>query len=288
LPQNRLLSSSAGALSAAGARSTSSAGALSAAGARSTSSAGALSAAGARSTSSGGGLSGAGAGSDSVTAGGASSSAGSSSTGNGKSSGGGPPDRTLLDDRAIRRALMRIAHEIVETTDHPEHLYLVAIPNGGVPLGRILVENLESLTDRRVPLGILDTTLYRDDLSTRGSRPPLRRTEMPSSVDDRIVILVEDVVNTGRTIRAAMDALMDFGRPSQVRVVALVDRGHRELPIKIDYVGKNIPTRPNEKIVFMAANEAVGATDASSLDAFAQAEEVGLLELVVRGGGGES
>ena len=145
---------------------------------------------------------------------------------------------------------MRIAHEIVETNAQLDDLYLVAIPNGGVPLGRILVENLARVASTVAPLGILDTTLYRDDLSTRGHRPRLRRTEMPSSVDERVVILVEDVVNTGRTIRAAMDALMDFGRPRTVRVVALVDRGHRELPIKIDYVGKNIPTQPNDKVTF--------------------------------------
>jgi pyrimidine operon attenuation protein/uracil phosphoribosyltransferase len=185
-------------------------------------------------------------------------------------------ERTILDDKAIRRALMRIAHEILESTDDPERLYLVAIPNGGVPLGRILADNLESLTGIRAPLGILDTTLYRDDLSTRGSRPRLRRTEMPSSVDHRVVVLVEDVVSTGRTIRAGMDALMDFGRPSHVRVVALVDRGHRELPIKIDFVGKNIPTQPNEKVIFRA-DEIEGADEASG---------VGALHLIVRGGGG--
>lgn len=199
--------------------------------------------------------------------------------------GGTPAERTILDDQAIRRALMRIAHEIVESLDDPDRLYLVAIPNGGVPLGRILVENLESLIGLRVPLGILDTTLYRDDLSTRGSRPRLRRTEMPSSVDDRIVILVEDVVNTGRTIRAAMDALMDFGRPSHVRVVALVDRGHRELPIKIDYVGKNIPTQPDEKIIFKALrgteDEAAGSESSGKAN-WASGE----LQLIVRGGTG--
>ena len=188
------------------------------------------------------------------------------------------PERTILDDRAIRRALMRIAHEIVERTDDPERLYLVAIPNGGVPLGRILVENLESLTGLCAPLGILDTTLYRDDLSTRGSRPRLRRTEMPSSVDDRVVVLVEDVVNTGRTIRAAMDALMDFGRPSHVRVVALVDRGHRELPIKIDFVGKNIPTQPNEKVIFRA--------EPAEGEAAVGDSGVAVLELIVREGKG--
>ena len=188
-------------------------------------------------------------------------------------------ERVVLDDQAIRRALMRIAHEIVESADGTDRLYLVAIPNGGVPLGRLLVDNLESLTGSRPPLGILDTTLYRDDLSTRGARPQLRRTEMPSSVDDRVVVLVEDVVSTGRTIRAGMDALMDFGRPSHVRVVALVDRGHRELPIKIDYVGKNIPTQPDDKVVFRA--ETIEAAD----DADAEGAQVGALELAVREGG---
>lgn len=189
-------------------------------------------------------------------------------------------ERIVLDDRAIRRALMRIAHEIVESLERPESLFLVAIPNGGVPLARILIENLESLTGLRPPIGILDTTLYRDDLSTRGSRPRLRRTEMPSSVDDRVVVLVEDVVNTGRTIRAAMDALMDFGRPSHVRVVALVDRGHRELPIKIDFVGKNIPTQPDEKVIFRA-----GATETAAGDSDSEAVEPVDLQLIVQGGG---
>jgi pyrimidine operon attenuation protein/uracil phosphoribosyltransferase len=160
------------------------------------------------------------------------------------------PERVVLDDIGIRRALMRIAHEIVEANADLSRLYLVAIPNGGVPLARILVDNLAQLSGQEVPLGILDTTLYRDDLAISGTRPRLRRTEMPSSVDDRVVLLVEDVVNTGRTIRAAMDALMDFGRPSCVRVVSLLDRGHRELPIKIDHVGKNIPTESGEKVIF--------------------------------------
>ena len=148
---------------------------------------------------------------------------------------------------------MRIAHEIVECHESSESLYLVAIPNGGVPLGRILQENLEQLAGTRAPLGILDTTLYRDDVLLTGERPPLRVTEMPSSVDEQVVILVEDVVNTGRTIRAAMDALMDFGRPRVVQVVALVDRGHRELPIKIDYVGKNIPTQPGDSVTLRSS-----------------------------------
>ncbi len=143
---------------------------------------------------------------------------------------------------------MRIAHEIVERNDDVESLYLVAVPNGGIPLARRLAANLRQVADVEVPVGILDTTLYRDDLVVTGERPPLRRTEMPSAVDDRVVVLVDDVVKTGRTIRAAMDALMDFGRPRAVQVVGLVDRGHRELPIKIDYVGKNIPTHPREDV----------------------------------------
>ena len=154
----------------------------------------------------------------------------------------------VLDEVAIQRALMRIAHEIVERNEDLARLYLVGIPNGGVPLARQIARNLREVSGIDVTVGVLDTTLYRDDRLARGIRPRLRRTEMPSAVDDRLVILVDDVASTGRTIRAAMDALMDFGRPRAVQVVALVDRGHRELPIKIDYVGKNIPTHPRELV----------------------------------------
>jgi pyrimidine operon attenuation protein/uracil phosphoribosyltransferase len=156
--------------------------------------------------------------------------------------------RTILDETAIRRALMRIAHEILERNENPAQLYLVAIPNGGIPLARQLAANLKEIADLEVMVGILDTTLYRDDLVTTSERPLLRRTEMPSAVDARVVVLVDDVVKTGRTVRAAMDALMDFGRPHAVQVVGLVDRGHRELPIKLDYVGKNVPTGPGETV----------------------------------------
>jgi pyrimidine operon attenuation protein/uracil phosphoribosyltransferase len=156
--------------------------------------------------------------------------------------------RVVLDDVAIRRALVRIAHEVVERNETLRDLYLVAIPNGGVPLARIIATQVKEITGLDVPVGILDTTLYRDDLVARGERPPLRKTEMPSAVDDRVVVLVDDVVSTGRTIRAAMDALMDFGRPRSVQVVGLVDRGHRELPIKIDFVGKNVPTQRDERV----------------------------------------
>lgn len=160
-----------------------------------------------------------------------------------------PSDRRIvMDDVAIRRALMRIAHEILERCEDLERLYLVAIPNGGVPLARQLAANFKQIVDVDVIVGILDTTLYRDDLKLKAERPLLRETEMPSAVDDRIVILVDDVLKTGRTIRAAMDALMDFGRPSSVQVVGLVDRGHRELPIRLDYVGKNVPTQADEEV----------------------------------------
>jgi pyrimidine operon attenuation protein/uracil phosphoribosyltransferase len=164
--------------------------------------------------------------------------------------GSQPPNgvRTILDDTGIRRALMRIAHEIFERNDELDNLYLVAIPNGGIPLARVLASNLKQIADVEPTVGILDTTLYRDDLVTTSERPMLRLTEMPSAVDDRTVVLVDDVVKSGRTIRAAMDALMDFGRPKIVQVVGLVDRGHRELPIKLDYVGKNVPTHPHELV----------------------------------------
>ncbi len=171
-------------------------------------------------------------------------------------SGGQPSQnvRPILDDRGIRRTLMRVAHEILERNEDPDQLYLVAIPNGGVPLARRLAANLLEIADIAVVVGILDTTLYRDDLATTGQRPMLRRTEMPSAVDDRVVILVDDVVKTGRTIRAAMDALMDFGRPRIIQVMGLVDRGHRELPIKLDYVGKNVPTSPRERVRLRGSN----------------------------------
>jgi pyrimidine operon attenuation protein/uracil phosphoribosyltransferase len=177
--------------------------------------------------------------------------------------GHGPDGRVVLDDVAIRRALMRIAHEIVERNEDLDRLYLVAIPNGGVPLARRLARNLHEIADLNVPVGILDTTLYRDDLIGRAERPPLRRTEMPSAVDDHLVVLVDDVVSTGRTLRSAMDALMDFGRPRAVQVVGLVDRGHRELPIKIDYVGKNIPTQRSERVALRGTEGGLVVLDRS-------------------------
>ncbi|MBW2713348.1 MAG: bifunctional pyr operon transcriptional regulator/uracil phosphoribosyltransferase PyrR [Deltaproteobacteria bacterium] len=166
-----------------------------------------------------------------------------------------------MDEAQIQRALRRIAHELIETTAKDEPMYLIAIPNGGVPLARQLAENLKEFSDVTVPVGILDTTLYRDDLlkARSGSRPSLKGTEMPQRVDDCAAILVDDVISTGRTIRAALDALMDFGRPKSVRVAALVDRGHREFPIKIDFVGKNMPTGDEDSVELRgASDEATG------------------------------
>ncbi len=158
-----------------------------------------------------------------------------------------------MDNLQVGRSMMRIAHEIVERNDDLDRLYLVGVPNGGVPLARQLGQNLTDIAGLEPAVGVLDTTLYRDDLVSSGNRPKLRRTEMPSAVDDQVVILVDDVCSTGRTIRAAMDALMDFGRPRAVQVVALIDRGHRELPIKIDYVGKNIPTQRGDLVKMRTA-----------------------------------
>ena len=156
--------------------------------------------------------------------------------------------RVILDFQGVENALTRIAHEIVERNQDSETIYLVGVPNGGVPLARYLSVLIEKISGRPILVGILDTTLYRDDVSDRGSRATLRPTEMPSAVDERNVILIDDVVSTGRTVRAAMDALMDFGRPRSVQLAGLIDRGHRELPIKIDFVGKNIPTERHETV----------------------------------------
>ena len=180
--------------------------------------------------------------------------------------------RTLLDEAGIQRSIVRIAHEIIERCDEPERLYLVAIPNGGVPLAERLAKALRDVADLKPPVGVLDTTLYRDDLISSGRRPPLRRTEMPSSVDGHLVVLVDDVVKTGRTIRAAMDALKDFGRPRAIQVVGLVDRGHRELPIKLDYVGKNVPTRPDQEIHLRESEEDDGALELVVFEAPAQGD----------------
>ena len=156
--------------------------------------------------------------------------------------------KLLLTEDDIRRALTRIAHEILERNGGVDSLSLVGIRERGDLLAqrlRALIGDIEGTT---VPLGALDITLYRDDLTRIGYAPEVRRTELPFSVDDRVVVLVDDVLFTGRTIRAAMDALVDYGRPRAIRLAVLVDRGHRELPIRADHVGKNVPTALDEDV----------------------------------------
>src|SRR5438093_11117590 len=150
----------------------------------------------------------------------------------------------VLDADRISRSLTRIAHEILERNRGVEELALVGIRTRGVPLARRLAHAIREITRDEVPTGALDITLYRDDLmrTAVAAQPAIRRTEIPFSIDDKKILLVDDVLYTGRTIRAALDALTEFGRPKAIQLVVLVDRGHRELPIKADYVGKNVPT----------------------------------------------
>lgn len=160
------------------------------------------------------------------------------------------PARVILDADGIRRAVTRIAHEILERNRDPATVAIVGIVEGGVPIAEMLAARLREISGVEIPLGSLDVTLYRDDVIGRGRRPLPRRTQMPFSVLGMRVVLVDDVVFTGRTIRAAMDAVIDFGRPEGIQVATLVDRGHRELPIQVDYVGKNIPTSRAEQVEF--------------------------------------
>ena len=156
--------------------------------------------------------------------------------------------RTVLDGDEIARALTRVAHEIVERAKGAHDVVLLGIPSRGVPLARRLAERIRGIEGSDVPVGSLDITLYRDDLRRAPARA-LMPTEIPSGgIDDKVVVLVDDVLYSGRTIRAALDAMNDIGRPRMVQLAVLVDRGHRELPIRPDYVGKNIPTSHTEKV----------------------------------------
>jgi pyrimidine operon attenuation protein/uracil phosphoribosyltransferase len=156
----------------------------------------------------------------------------------------------LMDSERISRSLTRIAHEIVERNRGVGDLALVGVRTRGVPIARRLAASLREITGVEIATGALDITLYRDDLmkTAVGPQPIVRRTEIPFSIDGRHIVLVDDVLYTGRTIRSALDALIDFGRPKTIQLVVLVDRGHRELPIKADYVGKNVPTSRRETI----------------------------------------
>jgi pyrimidine operon attenuation protein / uracil phosphoribosyltransferase len=168
---------------------------------------------------------------------------------------GNTPDsgRILLDQADVARIVDRIAHQILENTAGAAGTVLLGIPTRGAPLARRLADRLHAFESVDVPVGVLDITLYRDDLRLRGVRPLAETQEPAGGVDGKLVILVDDVLYSGRTVRAALDALRELGRPSAVRLAVLVDRGHRELPIRADYVGKNVPTSREESVHVLLA-----------------------------------
>jgi pyrimidine operon attenuation protein / uracil phosphoribosyltransferase len=158
-------------------------------------------------------------------------------------------DKTvLMDTQAIRRALTRIAHEIVEKNKGVDDVIIVGIRTRGVPIAECIAEEIKKIEGKKIPVGVLDITLYRDDLSTRSYQPVVHPTQMPVDITNKTIILTDDVLYTGRTIRAALDAIIDMGRPKTIQLAVLVDRGHRELPIRADYVGKNVPTAAKEVV----------------------------------------
>jgi len=165
-----------------------------------------------------------------------------------------PATRQVMDAAAIQRALVRIAHEILERNKGTEDLALVGIRSRGIHLAQRLRKTIQDIENgAQVPLGVVDVTLYRDDLDRRLQNPEVKGTDIPFAVDGHRILLVDDVLFTGRTIRAAMDALIDFGRPKSIQLAVLVDRGHRELPIRADYVGKNLPTSRGEEVLVRLA-----------------------------------
>ncbi len=156
--------------------------------------------------------------------------------------------KNIMIPEEIRRTLARIAHEIIEQNKAIERLILVGIHTRGVPLAKRLAANIEDFEGLKIPVGALDISLYRDDLASLNLQPVIHRTDIPTSIDGKSIVLVDDVLYTGRSTRAAMDALIDLGRPQSIQLAVLIDRGHRELPIRADYVGKNIPSSRCEKI----------------------------------------
>ncbi|MCB5295546.1 MAG: bifunctional pyr operon transcriptional regulator/uracil phosphoribosyltransferase PyrR [Candidatus Cloacimonadaceae bacterium] len=163
----------------------------------------------------------------------------------------------IMDSAQMKRSLQRMAHEIIEQNRGLEKIRLVGIRSRGVPLAHQLSDYLKLISNQEVPVGVLDITLYRDDLSTISHQPVIKGSQLDFEIENAIVVLVDDVLYTGRTVRAAIDALMDFGRPRQIQLAVLIDRGHRELPIKADYVGKNVPTS-KEEIIKVALSEIDG------------------------------
>lgn len=154
----------------------------------------------------------------------------------------------IMDESGILRAVTRIAHEIIERNKGVDDLVLIGIQRRGVPLARMIAQKIKEVEGMDVPVGILDITFYRDDLSMLAEHPVVNGTEIDFPVTDKIIVLVDDVLYTGRTVRSAIDAIMDIGRPKMIQLAILIDRGHRELPIRSDYVGKNVPTSKNEVI----------------------------------------
>jgi len=165
--------------------------------------------------------------------------------------------KELLDKKDIERAITRMAHEIIEKNKGIRSICLVGIQRGGVHIANRISARLKEIEGSDIPVGILDISLYRDDLNVRKEQPVVRRTQVPCEINDQKVVLVDDVLFTGRSIRAAMDAIMDLGRPSAIQLAVLVDRGHRELPIKADFVGKNIPTSMNETVIVQLSEDGV-------------------------------
>ncbi len=163
----------------------------------------------------------------------------------------------ILDKTGIDRAMTRIAHEILEKNKGAKTLVLVGIQRGGVHLARRLAAKVKEIEGVEPPVGSLDITMYRDDLATRKSQPVPQATDITFDIQDKIMVLVDDVLFTGRTIRAALNSVMDYGRPRRIQLAVLVDRGHRELPIRADYVGKNLPTAAREQVEVMLAEDGV-------------------------------
>ena len=164
-------------------------------------------------------------------------------------------DKTvLLDAAAIRRALVRISHEIIEKNKGVDNIVLVGIRTRGLPLADRIAAEIENIEGKKIPVGVLDITLYRDDLSTLSYQPIVHPTELPVDIAGKTIVLVDDVLYTGRTIRAALDAIIDMGRPKTIQLAVLIDRGHRELPIRADFVGKNVPTSSREVVSVQLKN----------------------------------
>jgi len=164
----------------------------------------------------------------------------------------------ILDKNGIDRALTRVAHEILEKNKGAGDLVLVGIQRGGVLLSKRLAHKIKEIEKVAVPVGSLDITMYRDDLATRKSQPVPQATDITFDIKDKVMVLVDDVIFTGRTIRAALNSIMDYGRPIRIQLAVLVDRGHRELPIRADYVGKNLPTSSKEKVEVILSEDGGG------------------------------